>query len=267
MKKITTAYIDKSIELLEQVHKKIHGTKDGTLVAFALLSNGIIDSSRTISLLINSNKLRDAYIISRPIFEHCLNIGYFSVKGEEMIEKAYNHSLSKTYRDLRRKVEIDDIKFSIGLSEEVKVNMHQKLECAVEEFTNKKGHEIRSWSDDNTFKKIKLITEEYGEGIGYPFSLCLYYIYRHSSEIIHGSIFGAMFSLGMTQERNEWPESKEEFNEYYNNRLTLLGQSIILLISSTIHIIGNHSKIEHIEQENKNLISEFKNKMKMDTNK
>ena len=266
MKEITIEYINKSIELLEKVHKQIHGNKDGTLVAFALLSNGIIDSSKTISTLIASNRLRDAYIISRPIFEHCLNIGYFSVMGEEMIEKAYNHSLSKTYRDLRRKVEIGDIKFSIGLSEEIKVDVHDRLENALKEFTNKKGHEIRSWSSDNTFRKIKLITEKYGKGIGFPFSLCLYYIYRHSSEIIHGSIFGAMFSLGMTQERSEWPESKEEFDEYYNHRLTLLGQSIILLISSTIHIIGNHSDIDEIEEENKTLVSKFRKEMKTGTN-
>lgn len=262
MKTITITYISKQVELLKMVHSKIHGTKDGTLVAFSLLSQGIIDSSQTTAQLIKGNKLRDSYIISRSIFEHCLNIGYFSIKGEQMIEKAYNHSLSKSYRDLRRKIEIGDIKFSIGISEDVEIPKHERLEEAVEEFTNKKGHEIRSWSDDNTFSKIKLITNEFGYEIGYPFSLCLYYIYRHSSEIIHGTIFGAMFSMGMTQERKEWPETKQEYDEYYNNRLTLLGQSIILLISSTIHIIGHHTEIDEIEIKNKKNISEFRKKLK-----
>lgn len=222
MKNITITYIKKQIELLKTAHSKIYGTKDGTLVAFALLAQGIIDSSQTTIQLIKSNKLRDAYIISRSIFEHCLNIGYFSVKGEAMIEKAYNHSLSKSYRDLRRNIEIGDIKFSTGISKDIEIPKHERLEKAVEEFTNKKGHEIRSWADDNTFSKIKLITKKFGYEIGYPFSLCLYYIYRHSSELIHGTLFGAMFSMGMTQEREEWPETKQEYDEYYNNRLTLL---------------------------------------------
>jgi len=262
MLKNSIKYLSKEVELLEKVHSKIYGTKDGTLVAFSLLVQGIIDSSKTIIQLIKGRKLRDAYIISRSIFEHSLNIGYFSVKGEEMVEKAYNHSLSKTYGDLRRKIEIGDIKFSIGLTDEVEIEKTERLKKAIEEFTNNKGHEIRTWSDDNTFNKIKLIDEKFGKGISFPFSMCLYYIYRHSSEIIHGTIFGAMFSLGMTQERNEWPESKQDFDEYYNYRLTLLAQSIILLISSTIHIIGEHSEIKDIGKMNKEIVSEFRKKIK-----
>jgi len=255
-------YLLKEIELLKKVHSKICGTKNGTLVAFSLLVQGIIDSSQTIVQLLKGRKLRDAYIISRSIFEHSLNIGYFSVKGEEMIEKAYNHSLSKTYRDLRRKIEIGDIKFSIGLTDDIEIEKSERLQKALAEFSNKKGHEIRTWSDANTFNKIELIDKKFGKGISFPFTMCLYYIYRHSSEIIHGTIFGAMFSLGMTQERNEWPESKVDLDEYYNYRLTLLAQSIILLISSTIHIISKHSEIQEIERLNKEAISEFRKTMK-----
>lgn len=254
----TVKFLEREVKLLEQIHSQINKSTNGTDVAFSLLVYGIIDSSKTLLSLIPGRKLRDSYMIARSIFESCLNIGYFSVKGEGTIEKAYNHSLSKSYRDLRRTVEVGDIKLFIGLSENAKVMKHQRLVEALSEFTNDKGHEIRAWTGDNTFKKIELIDSKFGKGISMPYTLCLYYIYRHSSEILHGTIFGAMFALGMTQERNAWPNNNEEFDKYYNHRLTLLGQSIILLLSRVVYIIGEHVDIKAIREENHTIIKEYR---------
>ena len=84
--------------------------KDGLAVAYSLLLNNILESSQSLIILSHYKKLGDCYSISRSILDNALNIGYFSIKGEEAVNKAYNHYLQKSFRDLKRDINIKDIR-------------------------------------------------------------------------------------------------------------------------------------------------------------
>jgi hypothetical protein len=229
---------------------------EGLAVAFALTTMSIIDSCQSLFILAAHRKMRDCFICARAIFDNALNIGYYSVKGEETINLAYDHALQKSYRDLRREIEIKDIKLIIGLKDINSIPKSDRLRKSLEEFTSKKGLEIRNWTDDNIYKKIELINEKFGDGVGVPFTMAFYYVYRHASEIIHGTIFGAMFNLGMTQLRHEWPTEKKYISEYYNTLITMVILNINLVVSCVISILESHYKMKkNIRIKNKAIVS------------
>lgn len=247
----------KHLKLLNSLNKGLP-KKEGMAVAFSLLLSRFAESFHSQFILSLNDKMSDCYVVARTIFETALNIGYFSVKGESVVEKAYSHSLQKSYRDLKREVKIKDIQIMIGLQNFEQIPKTNKLKKSIEEFTSKKGHELRTWNEDNVFKKIGLISEKYGKELELSFSLPFYYIYRHASEIIHGTVFGAMFSLGMTQLRTEWPNTDEEYKNYIINRIRLLLYSSNLLASAVIEIISSHFENRDIKNEAKEIITKLR---------
>ena len=232
--------------------------KEGIAVAFSLLLSRFTESFHSQFILSLNDKMSDCYVVARTIFETALNIGYFSVKGESVVEKAYNHSLQKSYRDLKREVKIKDIQIMIGLQNFEQIPKTDKLKKSIEEFTSKKGYELRTWSEDNIFKKIEVISEKFGKEMELSFSLPFYYIYRHASEIIHGTVFGAMFSFGMTQLRTEWPNTDEEYKNYISNRIRLLIYSSNLLAFAVIEIINSHYENKDIKNKAKGIITKLR---------
>jgi len=76
-------------------------------------------------------KMQDCYSLSRIIFDHVLNLGYFGVNGEDSVKKALKHYHQKAFRDLDRKIEIKDLKFGIGLKDITKASISDKLKEAL----------------------------------------------------------------------------------------------------------------------------------------
>jgi hypothetical protein len=259
---ISQELLEELINLLKNIQKKIHeNKKDGLAIAFSLLLSGIIDSSHTVLMLSKNNKLRDCYILSRSIFEHVINIGYFSVKGEETVEKAYNHTLQKSYRDLRREIKIKDVGVFFGLANLDGIVMNDRLKKSLEEFSSKKGLEIRAWTGDSIFKKVELISEKFGNDIGTVITGALFFIYRHSSEFIHGTLFSMLYAMGLTQMRPEWPKNNNEFKKYDDHRLCVIIQSICLLLSVSVTFINDHIEMKDELNKTKILISNYRKKI------
>jgi hypothetical protein len=195
------------------------------------------------------------------LFEHVLNIGYFGVNGESSIIKALQHTHQKSYRDLNREINIKDIKVAIGLKNIENVPVSDELKIALDEFTSQKGFEVRSWTGDNTFKKIELISDKYGKDIGTILTMNLFYIYRHSSEIIHGTLFGTLFSRGMTKLSHEWPENSEELKKYQNTYISFILQNTILMTYCAIKIIDAHYPLNKDFEEIKKIVIAYREKI------
>jgi hypothetical protein len=166
------------------------------------------------------------------------------------------------YRDLERNVKIGNVGVSVGLSNMEAVERHERLDKAVKEFTDKKGKEVRKWTKDNIEKRIEAIEAKYGEAISLGFVMSFFQIYRHSSEFIHGTIFGAMFNLGFTELRHQRPTSAEQLEAYREGQITLLISAIVLLLSSIIFILSEEIDLGDLKKENQLLVSEFHTMLK-----
>lgn len=252
--------LDKVLAILWKTNNNLTNPDDDLMMAMWTMAWPIVESGMSLLELSQKQRMRDCYIIARPIFEHVLNIGYFGAKGQDTIIKALQHTHQKSYRDLNREINIKDIRVAIGLKNLDNIQVTDELRHSIDEFTNQKGFEVRSWTGDNTFKKIEIISEKYGKDIGTILTMNLFYIYRHSSEIIHGTVFGTMFSRGMTKLSHEWPENDEQLRKHQNIYISFILQNTILMTYCAAKIIDTHYPMKKDFEQIKKIVITYREK-------
>jgi len=157
------------------------------------------DTAESLLLLFSNKKYRDMYVCARTFLETLINLLYITTQGPECAEKAKMHALQKTYRDLERICAIGDSNMIIKCSLKDSMKITDDLKRALDEFTDKKGKEKRQWTDDNILIRLKCIATKCGQKRIAAFQLAFLWIYRHSSEISHGTLFGSLFFLCRTE--------------------------------------------------------------------
>ena len=253
--------LDKILAVLWKSNDKIPNIKDDLLMTLWTMAWPIVESGMSLLDLAQKQRMRDCYILARPIFEHVLNMGYFGAKGTTSIEKALKHVHQKSYRDLNREISIKDFQFAISMCDIERIPISTDLRNALDEFTSQKGFEIRSWTGDNTFKKIEVITEKYGMTVGSILTINLFYIYRHSSEIIHGTLFGSLFSRGLTKLSCEWPENSEQLRVFQNSHISFIIQNAILMTYCAMAIIDYHFPMKKDFEQIKKIVTDYRTRI------
>lgn len=252
--------LENQTKLVFKVFHKMKNSSNELNIGVGTLTFSIVDSCQSLLILTQNRKLRDAYVCARTILEIILNIGFFATKGKSSIDKAMNYAKQKSYRDLNRKLEIGDIYIMFGLKGFDDIPIDEELKKCIDEYTSQKGHEVRAWTGENTFDKIKIIGEKYGKDLGTVLGLSLFNIYRHSSEISHGTLFGEFFVMGATAVGTDKPNNYNEVIKYQIRHLTLIILSVYLAIETVLIILKNHYDIKEEIDESKKLLSSFKNK-------
>ena len=232
-------------KLLQECHDNILDPKDQRAMTYAQSMMSLFETSRSVLLLCRNN-LRDSYSLGRVVFELVLNLGYYDCK-DGMIEKAHKHAHQKMLRD----------QFRIPITKKNDVEFHtqtpnnlilpEPLQRAFEEFTNSKGKEIRTWTGDpkdNIYRKIQIIKSKHGKAAEVNLNLSLFFIYRHASETIHGTLFGTMFGIGLTENVKDRPKNNDDVKKYIVYRNTLLLRCLNNLLNLTIDIVGGRFEIE-----------------------
>lgn len=218
---------------------------------------GIVESAKSFILLTENGNYRDAFVTSRTLLETIINVSYMCALGKEATEKANRHALQKTKRDLERKIEIEGILLEQTFQPTDLFISNPKLKEALDEFTSKKGREITSWTKDSIIKRIELITDKFGIKASNFLKLPFYHIYRHSSEIAHGSYFGMLYIKGLTQ-LDRPLESIEQTIEYFEKSergiIQLISFMNNLLLNGMIYILSKEFGFKKIAKESNNLL-------------
>ncbi|MBK9745978.1 MAG: hypothetical protein IPO91_04290 [Chloroflexi bacterium] len=139
---------------------------------------------------------RDCYPIARSVVETAVNVCYIMAQGEEMAERAMRHTRQMAYRDMERESRIGDSIIKIMSSQRPDPLVEKGLEVELNEFTTKRGGE-KNWIDDNIDTRIRVVGEKLGSDVLLHLHFARFAVYRHSSEILHGTVFGAMYFLGL----------------------------------------------------------------------
>lgn len=190
-----------------------------------------VDSLRLLAL---HGMVQGVYVLSRTIIETIINVLFIMSAEQDLEEKAIKHSIQKSYRDWSRYISLEALPLELGPVIEFDLDDFHELdkpirdfiEGAVEEYTTNKGKEERKWTPESIDKKIEVISNNFGAVIGEGLQFSSFMIYRHASEIIHGTLFGAVYCLGLTTPGRS-PRSKEEIIIYKSH-----------LISTNLEVIG-----------------------------
>ncbi len=256
-------HLDKQLTFLHDVILAIAPDKIGFLELTSVIGPILklnLDTGKSIKLLAENNHLRDLIILSRPFVESIINVGFICAKGDEAVIKSKKYAYQKGYRDLFRELKLNDFEIKNALTSHkqfIDQNRPQNLVEALEEYTNKKGNEKTSWTNEPAKQKVEEISKQYGIWVNGLLTFAFFNIYRDVSEIIHGSYYGVLIMTGMQNKDISAFKSSDEAAKYFTDHQfkfgTLIVQQVSISIVAIIEIL--YKVFEKLET-----VSEIKNK-------
>jgi len=136
-----------------------------------------------------SLSIRDTYSVGRSVLETSINAAYMVIGGPNVTKKAEQHALQKYYRNLGRESTIGLFRYETRWSGTIDRKAIDGLDEALAAYTDRRGKEVREWTPESVDERIALISEKSKEA-GLLLGAARHGIYRQSSEILHGTLFG-----------------------------------------------------------------------------
>lgn len=205
--------------------------------------------------------VKDCFSISRTVIESAINIAYIATSDTQIAQRARTHAFQKRYRDLKRSGSVAGIHMSVERDSIPDIDSIAGLKEALDLFTDKNGNEIRDWSPTTHNEKIEQVKK-----VSERAALCLasakFGIYRHSSEILHGTYFGTIFFW--TQGSGK-PVTKDTFKEHWTNNLMLnVFTSTFFASLGAIHACAKRFELPNIIAQANSLYSELNENFQID---
>lgn len=178
-------------------------------------------------------RTRECYLIARAMVETLVNACYVLAKGLEAADAAKRHAKQKAYRDLSRQSEIGGHRIIMGLKEIPDIDELGDLAKDLKLFTTNSGKEDYRWTKDNLDERIGIAGQAFGPSVLSRLHMARFAVYRHSSEIIHGTLFGYLFFHGSTLP-SEPASSQEGLAQHIADQHIYLLLSVVLASSAFI---------------------------------
>lgn len=175
--------------------------------------------------------VRDAFPLARSIIEGVVNICFIMAEGVEAAQKASRHAEVRAFRDLKRTWEIAGMSLSVSHSGQLSPTEVTRLEAMLPEFTTKRGGE-RDWTDKTLKQRLETIALRFSSPTMTILNASAFNVYRHASEIVHGSYFSACFFWGLTLPGRPRPTSRDDL------MLTLADHQFSVLMSTAFAYAG-----------------------------
>lgn len=195
----------------------------------------------------------DAWVAARTAFLTIVNICFIAAKGDAAAERAWRHAYQKGYRDLDRTVSINDIRWVLRWEGKARIDLNQmpELKRAVDEFSRKNGTERTAWTDEALDEQIAAIDEKFGSDVATRLAFGRLVIYRHASELAHGTLFGWLWQLGFTTPGGE-PKLSSDFEDTPRDNafIALIALSVCVQVAIEIvsKVISNTELPKHSGQ-------------------
>ncbi|MCZ8384357.1 DUF5677 domain-containing protein [Achromobacter xylosoxidans] len=228
-------YFDEVNALLGKIISAAKDAKSSRVGALYPLLDSIEESVSSLRTLARMQALRDSYVISRVIYETSINACFLLTSPVELTNRANVHAKQKALRSLVRRIEIAGSPLfefkAIGTDEILQDPKHKEL---LAEFTSKSGREITSWTSENVQQRLEAIYQTFGSEAskGLAFGLLLY---RHASEIAHGTLYGTLFSWG-AMDLGRSLKSPEDLAIFRRAELRHVLKLISFTLESLVHV-------------------------------
>lgn len=210
---------------------------DQHLSAVYPLLDALRSSTDTLRALCAQHNLRDSYVIARVVYETAINACFIGVGGNEVSARAWRHARQKALRDLDRTIDLAGRQvIKVRWSGADVVLADEQNQSLLNEFTGRSGRELPSWTPESVRERLERIHAHAGGDAttGFAFGLLLY---RHASEIAHGTLYGALFSLGAA-EPTGLPKSIEALRNHRIEHCRMLLMLIGFSLASLLQVLG-----------------------------
>lgn len=174
---------------------------------------------------------KDAYPIARAIVEGSINVCFIMAQGKEMAERAMRHAEVRSYRDRDRKWVAGGMNVAASYSGELEPEVVARLEGLLPEFTSARWRE-KDWTDKSLKERLDATAEVFPNNALISLVTSAFNIYRHSSEVIHGSYFSALYFWGISTPGRGVPTTADEL------RSTMLDHQFSILMSTIFAFSG-----------------------------
>ncbi len=158
---------------------------------------------------------RDCYGVSRTVLEGAVNICYVLAEGERVADQAVRHARQKSYKDLNRESVVGDSVIKAvfaGSSGSAELKVPEAMQADLKEFTSKSGRD-KGWTELNVDERILAAGKTLGVEVLTGLHISRFAVYRDSSEIIHGTLFGALHFFGQTEPRRADHDLRESIGQ------------------------------------------------------
>lgn len=220
---------------------------------------GVGSSSNTLVSL--SEKVgmhtRDCFGIARSIVEGSINICYIITEGIEIAEQAIKHARQKSLRDMERISSINGSEIRLIFSGLQQIKELNNVEYDVKQFTSKRSGREKGWTELNVDSRIAIVGNKLDKSIMNSLHWARFIIYRHSSEILHGTLFGAHFVWGQTLPNRPKSANEMAINIGQNHMSILMATNLSLL--SIVNAFHKKYGYEFVSMNSKELFERIKN--------
>jgi hypothetical protein len=208
------------------------GDKSVLRVVLTMIHMVGISCHSVLSLTEHGNlQTRDAYPIARSIVEGAINVAFIMASGAPTASRAVRHAQVKAYKDTDRNWQAGGLQFALRRQQSLAHEDVARLESMALEFITSKGRE-KGWTSENLKERLDRIGQSFPKSPSILLNAAAFNIYRHASEIIHGTYFGSLYFWGLTSPGGNPPNSADDL------RLIIQDHQFAVLISVIFAICG-----------------------------
>jgi hypothetical protein len=249
---VQTKLLDKIIyslsfsELRDETDEEVRST-------IILMIQALGSSTHTIRRLIEKPglEIRDCYTIARSISELSVNICYICTEGRAAAQAAKQHALQRSYRDLDRSWTVAGITAAVKREYIPASSSIPGLDEALADFTDRRGREKNDWIDLNVGSRIEHVKSKYPK-VALSLLASTFSIYRHSSDILHGSFAGIQFFWKLHENS---PQSRQDADFILEQHLLTIFCSVLFSNDSVIQLIYSDKKYDTLSKIERDLIN------------
>jgi hypothetical protein len=214
---------------------------DHVLITIATMIHMVGISGHSVLKLTEEVSLqsRDAYPLARAIIEGVVNIAFIMAKGAGLADRARRHAEVKSYLDMRRQWKVGQWGIKVGSTAELAEADKARLEAMVPEFRSANGHE-KAWTPENLTQRLEAIERAFPSSAMISLNAAAFGIYRHSSEVLHGTLFSAIHFWGMTTAGAERPKTADEMQLILMDHQFAVLTSVIFAFAGLVECFGNY---------------------------
>ena len=234
------------------------GAEPEVIGVVTLLLHGTGVSARSVLKLSSANdfSVRDGYSITRSIVETSANISFILAEGRSAADLAIRHAEQKAFRDLRRESEAGGWRFEMKWLGEVSSDQLTRLSGLAAEFTTRSGRERTAWTEKNLAQRLADIGHRFGQNPVVSLHSAVLLNYRHASEILHGSYFGALFVWGVTKPGKE-PSTPDDLRKVLAEHQFAVLATILYAHSAILDCFAQYLDLPSLYQESEQLMDLF----------
>lgn len=187
-------FLDEQILSFVQIEARLRDSLLPRVARIHPVLVSIIEDAISIRLLGDASRLNQAYVLLRALLERVTNFCFLQLCSDEEFGDYVDYSLNKVGRRTDRSIEANgQMQARIALKDGA-VKLPPEIRAAVAKFTSERGREKTRWTNVSLPERAAVVEAKLGKS---GLFIALLTIYADASEALHGTLYGALFHLGV----------------------------------------------------------------------